>query len=71
MRQNIYFDKGIGAERDYNYLIKTEKCHLADNYFIKTKVELHQLIGQAPYEFQTVFSFFLPEYQPQGMYFTA
>ena len=36
--------------------------------FIKLKSNLHELIGQAPYELPTVFSFFLPEYQPQGTY---
>lgn len=39
-----------------------------ENFFIKLKSNLHELVGQAPYESPTVFSFFLPEYKPQGMY---
>ena len=38
-----------------------------DNHFIKLRPELDDLIGQAPHEIPTVFSFFLPEYKPAGM----
>ena len=42
-----------------------------ENHFVTLRDELHELIGQAPHELPTVFSFFLPEYQPQGMYHTT
>ena len=34
--------------------------------FVKFTSNLHELIGQAPYELPDVFSFFLPEYSPKG-----
>ena len=38
-----------------------------DDFFIPLRRDLFDLIGQAPHEMPTVFSFFLPEHQPQGV----
>lgn len=38
-----------------------------DRDFVKMAGNLYELIGQAPHELPDVFSFFLPEHQPQGM----
>ena len=46
--------------RSLEFELKEEK------YFIRLKSELHDLIGQAPHELPTVFSFFLPEHKPAG-----
>ena len=37
-------------------------------YFVDMGYKLGDLIGQAPHELPTVFSFFLPEYKPSGEY---